>query len=201
MKPEPLIPSVKDISKKVDVLSPVDLSKLIPLPPPYDAIDPATMWKELTPEKKALIDASADGVSALGLKRPTDPAEEKRLLDGFVAGLHKLLSRDDNWTFLQALQLTLDHCTHCQTCAEACPIFTGSGENEIYRPTLPGRRPAPTDCPLRPGRERDQVGARRLDRAQLGDVRPPRRAGAPLHAVPALLPGVSDRRRQRPDHP
>ena len=135
MKPEPLIPSVKDISKHADVLSPIDLKKLIPLPPPYDEIDPATMWKELTPEKKAQIDASADGVSALGLKRPKDAAEERRLLDGFIAGLHKLLSPDDNWTFLQALQLTLDHCTHCQTCADACPIFTASGGNELYRPS------------------------------------------------------------------
>jgi Fe-S oxidoreductase len=135
MKPEPLIPSVKDISKSAEVLSPIDLKKLIPLPPPYDQIDPATMWKELTPEKKASIDASADGVSAIGLKRPKDAAEEKRLLDGFVSGLHKLLSRDDNWTFLQAIELTLDHCTHCQTCAEACPIFTASGGNELYRPT------------------------------------------------------------------
>ena len=135
MKHEPLIPSVKSISKPAEVLSPIDFTKLIPLPPPYDEVDPATLWKELTPERKAVIDASADGVSALGLKRPTDPVEEKRLLDGFVAGLHKLLSRDDNWTFLQALELTLDHCTHCQTCADACPIFTGSGGNEVYRPT------------------------------------------------------------------
>jgi len=135
MKPEPLIPSVRDISKQADVLSPLDLTRLIPLPPPYDAVDPAALWKELTPEKKAVIDASADGVSALGLRRPADPAEEKRLLDAFVAGLNKLLSRDDNWTFLQALQLTLDHCTHCQTCAEACPIFTASGRNEVYRPS------------------------------------------------------------------
>ena len=135
MKPVPLIPSVRDISRPGEVLSPLDLAALAPLPPPYDQLDPAALWKELTPERRAQVDASADGVSALGLKRPADPAEERRLLDGFVAGLRKLLSREDNWTFLQALQLTLDHCTHCQTCADACPIFTGSGGNELYRPT------------------------------------------------------------------
>ena len=127
--------NVKDISRPADTLSPVDLKELVPLPAPYDEADPASMWKDLTPERRAAVDASLDGVSALSLKRPEDPAEERRLLDGFVSGLRKLMSREDNWGFLQPLALTLDHCTHCQTCAEACPVFVGSGRNEIYRPS------------------------------------------------------------------
>ncbi len=137
MKPEPLVPPVKvrDIGKPTPELSPLDLQRIVPLPPPYDQIDPQTLWKELTAERRQQIDASLDGVSALSLKRPEDPQEEERLLKGFVEGLRKLLSVENNWTFLQPLQLTLDHCTHCQTCADACPIFVMSGRNEIYRPT------------------------------------------------------------------
>jgi Fe-S oxidoreductase len=126
---------VKDISKDADVLSPIDLNELVPLPPPYDTFDARTLWKELSAERRAAIDASADGVSALGLKRPQDPAEERRLLEGLRAGLRKLMDRDDNWAFLLQLSLTLEHCAHCQTCADACPVFEMSGRKEIYRPT------------------------------------------------------------------
>ncbi len=126
---------VKDIGKPAEVLSPVNLQELAPLPPPYDQDDPATLWKELTSERREQVEASLDGVSALSLKRPESPEEEKKLLEGFVSGLKKLLSKENNWTFLQPLTLSLEHCTHCQTCAEACPIFVGSGRNEVYRPS------------------------------------------------------------------
>ncbi len=135
MTEKPPIPDVRDIARNADTLSPIDLERLLPLPPPYDKDDPALLWKELTAEKRKQIDGSLDGVSALALKRPADPAEEKRLLEGLKRGLHKLLSREDNWGFLQQLTLTLDHCTHCQTCAEACPIYETSGQNEVYRPS------------------------------------------------------------------
>jgi Fe-S oxidoreductase len=116
-------------------LSPLQLEDLVALPPPYDEVDPQAVWKELSAAKKAQVDATLDGVSALNLKKPADVAEERRLVDGVKAGLRKLLSEDDNWAFLQPLKLTLEHCTHCQTCADACPIFVGSGGNEVYRPT------------------------------------------------------------------
>jgi len=125
----------RDIANPTAVLSAIDLQKLAPLPAPYDQLDPTHMWKELSDERKQQVDASLDGVSALSLKRPEDPAEEKRLLDGLREGLKKLLSKENNWGFLQPLTLSLEHCTHCQTCAEACPVFTGSGGNEIYRPS------------------------------------------------------------------
>ncbi len=126
---------IKDIAKQPDPVSPIDLTTLVPLPAPFDEIEPATMWKNLTDERSAELGGTPDGVSALTLKRPEDPEEEKRLLEGFVSGLRKLLTKENNWGFLQPLSLTLEHCTHCQTCAEACPIFVGSGRNEVYRPT------------------------------------------------------------------
>jgi len=57
-------------------------------------------------------------------------------VEGFLAGLDKLFSRENNWTFLQPLVLSTDHCTKCQTCATACHIFEESGKNELYRPTF-----------------------------------------------------------------
>ncbi|HEX7669991.1 MAG TPA: hypothetical protein VF395_10420, partial [Polyangiaceae bacterium] len=88
MASETAPPSVRDIAKNAVTLSPIDLKRILPLPPPYDKDDPALLWKELTAEKRRDIDASLDGVSALALKRPADPAEERRLLMGLKAGLH-----------------------------------------------------------------------------------------------------------------
>ncbi len=49
--------NVKDISRPAETLSPVDLQQLVPLPPPYDTPEPAAMWKDLTPERRAAVDA------------------------------------------------------------------------------------------------------------------------------------------------
>jgi Fe-S oxidoreductase len=119
-----------------DPISPIVLNGLAPLPPPYDSIDPASLWRDLSAEKKSAGCGSLDGVCALNLKPPAGTAEEETFVASFVSGLEKLLSENGNWAFLQPLALTLENCTHCQTCAEACPIFVGSGHNEAYRPTV-----------------------------------------------------------------
>ena len=82
------------------------------------------------------IDTSLDGFSALGLSRPQTPEEEQQFVEQFLSGLEKLLREDNNWPFLEQLRLSLDHCTRCQTCVEACPIYTASGHDEVYRPTF-----------------------------------------------------------------
>jgi Fe-S oxidoreductase len=69
------------------------------------------------------------------MPQPKSPEEERVLLDAFLRGLEKLFNREDNWTFLRPLLITVEHCVRCQTCSEACHIFTGSGRREIYRPT------------------------------------------------------------------
>ena len=44
---------IKDIGKKQDeVLSPVKLQELVPLPPPYDKLDEQPPWKELPAKAK-----------------------------------------------------------------------------------------------------------------------------------------------------
>ena len=62
--------------------------------------------------------------------------EEEQLVARFLSGLDKLFDKENNWTFLEPLLLTMEHCTGCQTCAESCHIFEASGRNELYRPTF-----------------------------------------------------------------
>jgi len=112
-----------------------DPAELIPLPFPYED------WRdepipELTEEQRSRIEVGPDGVSAAQIPVPENEEERDRLVAGFLAGLAKLLTRENNWTFLQPLLLSMENCVKCQTCAEACPIFTGSGRMEIYRPTF-----------------------------------------------------------------
>jgi Fe-S oxidoreductase len=77
-----------------------------------------------------------DGVCGLNLARPKSRQEEEKLVASFLSGLEKLFTKENNWTFLQPLLLTIEHCTRCQTCSDACHIFESSGRKEIYRPTF-----------------------------------------------------------------
>ncbi len=123
---------IGDIASDRSRLTELCTDALIPLPSPYD--DDAAL-----PPRKAAnpkFDTSLDGFSALGLTRPQTPEEEEKLIASFLAGIDKLLDEGNNWTFLNQLQLSLDHCARCQTCVEACPVYTASGREEIYRPTF-----------------------------------------------------------------
>lgn len=77
-----------------------------------------------------------DDTRALVLPNPKTPEEEDELVRAFLSGMEKLFSRENNWTFLQPLVLSMEHCAHCQTCSEACHIFESSGGAELYRPTF-----------------------------------------------------------------
>lgn len=127
------MPKISDISRPGSQLTEVSPEKLIPLPPPYDVQRPCN---KLSPETLARTDASLDGFLAVGMPAPETPEKEEELVSRFIAGLSKLLSTQDNWAFLQQLTLSLEHCTKCQTCVEACPIYTASGHDEVYRPTF-----------------------------------------------------------------
>ena len=116
-------------------MSPIGPEDLIPLPPPYDKLDDQPAWKEITAEAKQRMVCNLDGVVALSLPQPKDEAEEKEYVEKFVAGLKKLLEPNNNWTFLEPLMLSLEYCVKCQTCNDACPVFTASGGKDIYRPT------------------------------------------------------------------
>ena len=127
---------VNDISKRAgEVLSPVELNDLVPLPPPYDRLEDQPRWKELSAAAKQDTACTLDGVVASSLPTPKNAAEEQEYVDKFVDGLRKSFEKNNNWTFLQPLTLSLEYCVRCQTCNDACPIFVGSGGNDIYRPT------------------------------------------------------------------
>jgi len=126
---------LSDISKNPEtLLARVEPEDLMLLPYPCDNLNhPATT--ELTEEQKERYESSLDGVVAIGLPKPKNKAEEEELIEKFLDGLRKLFSKENNWTFLQPLTLSLEYCVKCQTCSDACPIYQASGNQEIYRPT------------------------------------------------------------------
>jgi Fe-S oxidoreductase len=113
----------------------VDPDELMPLGSTRGEIGGRAGWRAVSPDQKERLVCNLDGVVALGLPRPKSEQEKEKCVDLFLSGLRKLLSREDNWTFLQPLLLSLDYCAQCQTCSEACPVYLGSGRNDLYRPT------------------------------------------------------------------
>lgn len=126
---------LNDVSKNPEMpLARIGPEDLMPLPYPCDCLEhPGT--GELTEEQEAAYESSLDGVVALVIPKPKNKAEEEALVQKFLNGLKKLLSNENNWTFLQPLLLSLEYCVKCQTCNDACPIYQASGHQEIYRPT------------------------------------------------------------------
>ena len=126
----------KDFHKEGDAqLAGITIDELIPLPPPYDRIEEQRGWKTITEEQKESLVCNLDGFIALGLPKPANKEEERKYVKQFVSGLKKLLNRENNWTFLQPLLLSIDYCARCQTCNDSCPIYIASGKNDLYRPT------------------------------------------------------------------
>jgi ferredoxin len=123
-----------DISKPSEQMVTLDPKDLMPLPHPFteDGLRPI---KSLTEDQRCRYECSLDGVCAVGLLKPESKEEEERLVKAFLEGLKKLLSKENNWTFLQPLMLSLKYCAKCQTCNEACPVYVASGKQEVYRPT------------------------------------------------------------------
>ena len=127
---------LSDISQNQDEqLLDITAEDLVPLPYPYDKPDEKTPVCSLTREQQDRYECSLDGVVAVGISKPKSKEEEEKLVKAFLNGLRKLLSKKDNWTFLQPLILSLEYCARCNTCSEACPIYLASGKQEIYRPT------------------------------------------------------------------
>ncbi len=127
--------SIKDISKQTDQLAHVCEEDITKLPAPYDDPEKLPGFKKLKDETKEYYAASLDDTLAVGLPKPSSPEEEKEILDKFLSGLQKLFTKENNWTFLEPLVLSMEHCAKCQTCVDDCPIYEASGYNEIYRPT------------------------------------------------------------------
>ena len=128
---KPLKPS--DMAKPSDCLCHIEPGELSPLPPPYEDFNQVTI-PPLNPEKVKNIETSLDDTVAIGIPKPASKEEEEALVRQFLSGLKKLFEKENNWTFLQPLMLSMEHCAKCQTCSNACPVYEMSGRKEIYRP-------------------------------------------------------------------
>ncbi|MFC2046765.1 (Fe-S)-binding protein [Chloroflexota bacterium] len=124
--------SIRDIGKnRGEQLAHIDTEDLMPLPFGVGADDQIIPMME---EQRAGIECSLDGTSALNMPKPKNKAEEEALVKKFLNGLEKLLSKENNWTFLLPLTLSLNYCAKCLACSEECPIYISSGRQDIYRP-------------------------------------------------------------------
>jgi len=121
---------------KRDPLTHLENEDLMPLPAPLDGPDKDHRWTPLSQQAKDKYECGLDDTCALNLPQPKTLEEEKQLVAKFLSGLEKLFTKENNWTFLQPLLLTMEHCVGCQTCADSCHIFEASGGNELYRPTF-----------------------------------------------------------------
>jgi Fe-S oxidoreductase len=129
--------SLSDMSKREkEALIHLENGDLMPLPAPYDGPTQERAWPPLSTEVREKYECSLDDTCALSIPQPKSREEEDGLVRKFLSGLEKLFDRQNNWTFLQPLLLTMEHCAKCQTCADACHIFQASGRNELYRPTF-----------------------------------------------------------------
>jgi Fe-S oxidoreductase len=108
---------------------------LMPLSSFYADASKERSWTPLSADIEAKYECGLDNTCAVSVPQPNTKEEEDRLVTAFLSGLEKLFSRENNWTFLQPLVLTMEHCTKCQTCSDACHIYEASGGAEIYRPT------------------------------------------------------------------
>ncbi len=128
---------INDVSRRYrEPLCTLDKADLKPLPANLDAGKNGPALLPLKPDVLQNCECGLDGACALNLARPKSREEEDKLVASFLSGLEKLFTKENNWTFLQPLVLTMEHCTRCQTCSDSCHIYEESGRKEIYRPTF-----------------------------------------------------------------
>ncbi len=127
--------SFKDFSQPSEQLAHVAPEDLYPLPPPYDKLEDQPGFKQLTEQARETFEATLDDTMVINIPKPKSKEEEEKLVQKFIEGLEKLFTPENNWTFLQPLVLSMEHCARCQSCVNDCPIYEASGYNEIYRPT------------------------------------------------------------------
>ena len=121
---------LNDISKNREQLTSVEPEMLMPL----DLDVEEGPWGELPAETREKYACILDDTCILNIPRPQTKEEEQALVDKFLAGMEKLFSKDNNWTFLAMLETSMEHCAKCNTCSEACHLYEASGGHEMYRP-------------------------------------------------------------------
>lgn len=125
---------VEDISKPSTTLSELRKEDFKPLPAPFDQPESTPDFASLSDKARENYEASLDSTLVLNIPKPKTKEEEDELVAKFLSGLQKLFTKENNWTFLQPLLLSMDHCATCHTCSDSCHIYEASGKNPIYRP-------------------------------------------------------------------
>ena len=126
--------TIEDISKPSKRLSELRKEDFKPLPKPFEDADSTPDLAPLSDKAREQYEASLDDTLAISIPKPKSKEEEDELVAKFLSGLHKLFTKENNWTFLQPLLLSMDHCASCHTCSDSCHIYEASGKNPIYRP-------------------------------------------------------------------
>ncbi len=125
--------NLRDFSKETkDTLEDIKLEDLVSLSP---YLEEKEGFKEISADLKDKYDFSLDGFSAFPFPNPSEE-EKAKIVEKFLKGIEKLLDPESNWTFLKPFSLSLKYCVKCNTCAEACHVYVGSGRKEIYRPNF-----------------------------------------------------------------
>ncbi len=129
--------NLRDVSRPgSEPLIHIENEELMALPAPLDSPEKDRPWAALSEQCQSRYECGLDDTCAVNIPKPKSREEEEALVGRFLTGLDKLFDKENNWTFLEPLLLTMEHCTGCQTCAESCHIFEASGRNELYRPTF-----------------------------------------------------------------
>ena len=131
MSPQKQI-KIKDISKDTGKLTSVAVDDLMPLPADFEENE----WKDIPEETRQQYACILDDHCVLPIPIPKTKEEEENLVNKFIDGMRKLFSKENNWTFLAILDMSMEHCARCNTCSDACHLFGASGKNEMYRPTF-----------------------------------------------------------------
>jgi len=127
---------IRDISRRdPEPLVLPQMNELKPLPAGLGGVD-GPAFTPLSAQTTEKCECGLDGVCALSLPKPKSREEEEVLVKKFLSGVEKLFTKENNWTFLQPLLLTMEACTRCQTCSDSCHLYEASGRNEMYRPTF-----------------------------------------------------------------
>ena len=126
---------ISDISRPDrEPLVHLDANDLMPLPAPLDVVSGLPPLAPLSGQARERYEG-LDDTCAVSIPQPKTPGGGARAGREVPLRPRQALPGENNWTFLQPLLLTMEHCAKCQTCSEACHIYEASGEDEIYRPT------------------------------------------------------------------
>ncbi len=134
-QPPPQFHSPEDVDRFLAEHHGLNVDALLPLPFPYHD------WRDteippLSAQQQARYEVGPDGVSALRIPKPASQEERDAAVARFLGGLKKLFSKENNWTFLQPLMLSMENCVQCHTCSQSCPIYSTAGGPDIYRPSF-----------------------------------------------------------------